>query len=178
MLTWQNVDKSYVEGIELDGKKALVKGLDLMANVTFVKSNTTFTRTRLEFPNGVRSYVPLDQVSRPMFGQAPYIVNVILSYSAPEKTGLTATLSYNVQGRRLAISSGIKEIPDVYEMPRNMFDFKITKTLGKYFSVSLTARDILNTAIRRAYIYSDGTKIDYDKYRYGTNYVLTVSYKL
>ena len=112
-----------------------------------------------------------------MFGQAPYIVNFILAYSL-EKIGLNVTLSYNVQGRRLAISSSNPSIPDVYEMPRNMFDFKVMKKLGKHFMASFTVRDILNTAIRRAYIYSDGTQIDYDKYRYGTNYVISLSYKL
>jgi len=175
--TWQNVDKSYVAGVELDAKKSIIKNLDLMVNTTLVTSNTSFTRTRMEVSGGVREYIPLDKVSRPNFGQAPYIVNAILSYNV-EKLGLIATLSYNIQGKRLAISSAIKEIPDVYEMPRNMFDFKISKKLGKYFSASLTVRDILNTAIRRAYIYSDGTQVDYDKYRYGTNFVLGIAYKL
>lgn len=176
--TWQNVDKSYVTGIELDGRKIISKSFEVMTNMTFVKSNTQFTRTRLEIANGVKKYVPLDKVSRPMFGQAPYIINAILVYNAPEKLGLTATLSYNIQGPRLAISAGIKEIPDVYEMPRHMFDFKVSKKLGKHFGATLTIRDILNTAVRRAYIYSDGTQIDYDKFRYGTNFVASVTYKL
>jgi TonB-dependent receptor len=177
-ITWQNVDKSYVAGIELDGKKSITKYFDLMVNATFANSSTTFTRTRLETSGGVKDYIPLDKVTRPNFGQAPYIFNTILAYNSPDKIGLTATLSYNVQGKRLAISSAIKEIPDVYEMPRNMFDFKVTKKLGKYFGVNLTVRDILNTAIRRAYIYADGTQIDYDKFRYGTSFVLGVTYKL
>lgn len=176
--SWQNVDKSTVAGIELDGKKSITKYFDLMANVTLVKSNTQFTRNMIYVQDGIRKYIPTDHVSRPMFGQANYIVNTILAFNAPEKIGLTATLSYNRQGPRLAIASAIKEIPDVYEMPRNMFDFKVTKKLGKYFNVNLTIRDMLNTAIRRAYIYSDGTQIDYDKFRYGTTYVIGVAYKL
>ena len=112
-----------------------------------------------------------------MFGQAPYIINAILSYNI-EKLGLTATLSYNTQGKRLSILSDNPSIPNVYEMPRNMFDFKVMKKLGKHFTASFPIRDILNTAIRREYIYADGTQIDYDKYRYGTNYVVSILYKL
>ncbi len=175
--SWQNVDKAYTVGIEIDGKKRINKFFDLMVNATFVQSSTSYTRTRQEVSNGVREYIPLDKVTRPNYGQAPYIINTILAYNS-DKLGLTATLSYNVQGRRLAIASSASTIPDVYEMPRNMFDFKVTKKLGKHFSASLTIRDILNTSIRRAYIYADGTKVDYDKFRYGTNYVLGISYKL
>src|SRR6185437_3101056 len=159
-VSWRNANKSHVVGLELEGKKNIIKNLDLMANVTFVSSQSTYLNN-----------------THPMFGQAPYIINAILSYNL-EKYGLIVTLSYNTQGKRLSLLSDNASVPNIYEMPRNMFDFKIMKKLGKHFTASLTIRDILNTAIRRAYIYGDGTQIDYDKYRYGTNYVLGISYKL
>jgi outer membrane receptor protein involved in Fe transport len=176
--TYINADKSTVSGLELDGKKSITKYFDLMSNITLVKSNTQFYVPQITFPGGVREYRATYFVSRPMFGQANYIINGIVAFNAPEKIGLTATLSYNRQGPRLAIASDRKEIPDVYEMPRNQFDFKVIKKLGKYFNVTFTIRDILNTPIRRTYLYADGTQIDFDKFRYGTNYVLGVSYKL
>jgi outer membrane receptor protein involved in Fe transport len=159
-LTWRNADKSYVVGLELEGKKNIIKNLDFTANITFVSSKSTYLNN-----------------THPMFGQAPYIINAILSYNL-EKYGLIATLSYNTQGKRLSLLSDNASIPNIYEMPRNMFDFKVMKKLGKHFTVSVTIRDILNTSIRRAYIYADGTKIDYDKFRYGTNYVVSLAYKL
>jgi hypothetical protein len=56
----------------------------------------------------------------------------------------------------------------------------VTKTLGKHFSLSLTVRDILNAPVRRTYKLNNGfdDPIDYDKFRYGTNYLLSVAYKL
>src|SRR6201993_3806782 len=159
-LTWRNVNKSYVAGVELEAKKNIIKNLDFTTNVTFVSSKSTYLNN-----------------THPMFGQAPYIINAILSYNI-DKLGLTATLSYNTQGKRLSILSDNPSVPNVYEMPRNMFDFKVMKKLGKHFTASFTIRDILNTAIRREYIYADGTQIDYDKYRYGTNYVVSILYKL
>lgn len=176
-ISWQNVDKSTVAGIELEGKKKLPKHFELSANVTFVNSQTTFVRSRMEVTNGVRKYIPVDTVKRPMFGQAPFVINTILSYTA-DSIGLTAAISYNVQGARLAVASDGKEIPDIYELPRHLVDIKVTKKLSKHFNLSFTVRDILNSPIRRSYKYPEGWTLDYDKYRYGTNYVLGLSYKL
>jgi hypothetical protein len=55
----------------------------------------------------------------------------------------------------------------------------MSKKLGKHFAVSLTIKDILNTPVRRAYKYDNSFDVlDYDKYTYGTNYILSVAYKL
>lgn len=171
-VTWQNVDKSHVLGIELEGKKSIIKKcLDVRANITLVKSQTTFIKKRLN--NG--ELIPVDTITRAMFGQAPYIINGILTYTL-DSAGLSFALSYNIQGPRLAVTSVIENVPDVYELPRNLLDFKVTKKLGKYFSTSLTVRDIFNSPVRRAYKF-DNWDINYDKYRYGTNYVLALLYQ-
>ncbi len=175
--SWQNVDNSKVAGIELEGRKKLGKSLDFRANVSLIYSQTEFVRTRTEISGGVKSYIPQDTVSRSMFGQAPFVINGIATYTA-DSLGLTATLSYNVQGPRLVIAADVKEIPDIYEQPRNLFDLKVSKTIGKHFSVNFTVRDILNSSVRRTYDYSDGESLDYDNYRYGTNYILGFVYKL
>lgn len=175
--TWANVDKSNVKGLELEGRKIISKHFEFRANLTLVKSETKFVRNRIEFTDGPKIYIPVDTIKRAMYGQAPYILNAVVSYTS-DSLGLVVTLGYNVQGRRLVIASSSKEIPDVYELPRNLIDLKISKTLGKHFSVTVTARDILNTYVRRAYNYTDGESLDYDSYRLGTNYVLGISYKL
>lgn len=172
-VSWQNVDKSHVMGIEFEGRKSLLqKRLEFRANVTFVRSQTTFVRYTNVFGN---TFVPVDTIKRPMFGQAPYILNGMLSYNA-DSLGLTFTVSYNIQGPRLAIASVTENVPDIYELPRHLLDFKVTKKLGKYFSASVTVRDILNAPIRRAYKF-DNWETNFDKFRYGTNYVLGISYR-
>lgn len=171
-VTWENVDKAHVMGIEFEARKSIVKQLEFRTNVTLVRSRTTFVRKQ---EVGTNNYIPIDTITRPMFGQAPYIINGILSYTS-DSLGLTLTLSYNIQGPRLALSSVIKDVPDVYELPRHLLDFKVTKKLGKHFSTSLTVRDILNSPIRRAYKF-DNWDTNYDLYKYGTNYVLGLSYQ-
>lgn len=173
---WQNVNKSNVKGIEVEGKLALTKQLEFRANVTFAQSTTTFVRTRQETAGGVTTTFYEDTIKRPMFGQAPYVINGILSYNL-DKQGLILTLTYNVQGPRLVIASNVASIPDVYELDRNLIDFKVSKKLSKHFSASITAKNLFNAPLRRSYKAPDGYKL-YDRYSYGTNYLVSLSYKL
>jgi outer membrane receptor protein involved in Fe transport len=175
-ITWDNIKKSSAKGIEIEGKKSIGKYIELRTNVTLVKSNSQYIRKDLNIVNGEKVYTPIDTVNRTMYGQAPYIVNSIVTFKS-DSLGLVLTASYNVQGPRLVITGVVKGRPDVYEIPRNTIDAKISKKLGKYFSVNLTIRDILNAPVRRAYKLPSGW-VDYDKFRYGTNYVLGISYKL
>jgi outer membrane receptor protein involved in Fe transport len=110
-----------------------------------------------------------------MYGQAPYIVNGILSYKS-DSLGFVITASYNVQGPRLVIAGAIKGRPDVYELPRQSVDIKASKKLGDHFTASLTIRDLLNAPVRRSYDLPDGW-VDFDNFRYGTNYMLSLAYK-
>jgi len=175
-ITWQNIEQSTVKGLEFEGKKGLGKQFEVRANITLVESKSAFVRKDEFIVNGIKQYVILDTINRPMFGQAPYIINAISTFKS-DSLGLSASLSYNVQGPRLAITGVIKGRPDVYEMPRNTIDFKITKKLGKHFNTSLMVRDILNTKVRRAYRMNNGY-IDYDNFRYGTNFIVSIAYKL
>lgn len=174
---WQNVDKSHVTGLEVEFRKGIIKGLEFRANVTLVKSFTSYVRTRQEVIGTTVTVFYEDTVKRSMFGQAPYIINGILSYTS-DSLGLTATVSYNVQGPRLVIGSNNKATPDIYELQRHLLDFKVSKKLGKHFSVSFTIKDILNSPVKRAFKYEDGDEIIFDQYRWGTNYLLGISYKL
>ena len=175
-ITWDNIDHSTVRGVELEGKKQLGNHFEFRANVTLVKSNAEFVRKDLQIIDGVKVYTIVDTIYRPMFGQAPYLFNSILTYSA-DSLGLTATVSYNVQGPRLVIAGSIKGRPDVYEIPRHLVDFKVSKTIGKHYLASLTVRDILNAPVRRAYNLPSGY-VDYDNFRYGTNFLVSFAYKL
>ncbi len=176
--TWVNAEKSFVSGIEIEGKKNLPFKFDFRANVTIVKSQSSLVRKQVVVGgNGLKEFVPIDTLTRNMYGQAPYVINAIFGYNA-DSIGLFVTLSYNVQGKRLVIA-GTETLdstpPDIFELKRDLLDFKISKKLGKHFSVSITVRDLLNSPVRWAG--NDWTE-DYERYSYGTNYVLGFSYKL
>ncbi|MEN9968445.1 MAG: hypothetical protein RIR94_623 [Bacteroidota bacterium] len=177
-ITWDNNENSYVAGLEFEVGKNIGKHLEFRSNVTVVKSQSQFVRKDFIILNNNQiEYFPVDTVVRTMFGQAPYIVNGILSYNS-DSLGLTATISYNVQGPRLVIAGILKGFANVYEMPRHTVDFKLSKNLGKYYAMSLTVRDILNAPVRRAYQLADGSYIDFDNFRYGTTFQFGFSYKI
>jgi hypothetical protein len=175
-ITWDNVEQSTVRGIELEGKKQIGKNIEFRANLTLVKSESEFVRKDLQIIDGKKVYTIIDTLYRPMFGQAPYLFNSILSYTA-DSLGLTATVSYNVQGPRLVIAGVVKGRPDVYEIPRHLVDLKVSKTIGEHYSASITVRDILNSPVRRAYDLPNGY-VDFDNFRYGTNFLVSFAYKL
>jgi hypothetical protein len=177
-ITWDNNENSYVAGLEFELNKNLGKYFEVKSNVTLVKSQSQFVRKDfIILSNNQVQYFPVDTVVRTMFGQAPYIVNAILSYTA-DSLGLTATASYNVQGPRLVIAGILKGFANVYEMPRNTVDIKISKNIGKHYTASLTIRDLLNAPVRRAYLLTDGSYVDFDRFRYGTSFQFGFSYKI
>lgn len=176
-ITWENIKNSNVKGIEVEFKKKVGKTFELRSNITLVKSTSEFVVRTLEIVDGIKVFTPVDTINRPMFGQAPYIINAIASYKN-DKIGVVATLSYNIQGPRLVISSSIKGLADVYELQRNLIDFKISKNLGDHFVTNLTVRDLLNAPVRRSYKLPDGSYQIYDRFRYGTNFTLGIAYKL
>ena len=174
--SWQNVEQSFVQGVELEGRLQLIKGLEARANFTWVKSQTSFVQTNLLIDGGQKTYIPIDTVKRSMFGQAPYVLNVLLNY-AHDSLGLSASVAYNVQGPRLVLVS-TNGAPNIYEVPRHLIDLRVSKKLGKHWTVSLLAKDLLNSPIRRAYKYPEGYTLSYDVFRFGTTYQLTVAYRL
>ena len=201
-ITWENVGESSIKGIEIEGRKGIAQFLELRANLTIVESKSKFIRRDFGIVNGVKEYVPIDTLYRPMYGQSPYIFNAIASAKL-DSLGITATLSYNVQGPRLVITGAVRGIPDVYERVRNIMDFKVTKNLGGHFFVGLTIRDIFNAPVRRSYVlsrdvmpglgaeiknayyhFTDREKVvkpvwfDYDSFRYGRTYLISIGYRL
>ena len=174
--TWQNADRSFVVGFEIEGSKKITKNLEFRANVTIVNSRTELIQYNVQYNGGIKTLVPLDTVSRTMFGQAPYVINGILNYNL-DSLGLGLTLSYNVQGPRLVLAS-VDESPSIFEMPRHLIDFKVSKKLGKHFGLSFTVRDILNSPVKRSYYRDNDVVLDWESVANGTNYVLGISYKL
>jgi hypothetical protein len=174
--SWQNAESANVYGLEIDVRKGIIPGLEWRANLTLAKSFTEVVNQFLSIERGIKSFIPIDTVQRQMFGQAPYVFNTLLSYNYP-KYGITASAGYNVQGPRLVVVSA-DLTPDVYEMPRHLVDLRLSKNIFKGLSVSVAVRDLLNSPIRRSYKYPEGYSLDFDRFTYGTNYQISVSYRI
>ncbi|MFN8697692.1 MAG: outer membrane beta-barrel protein [Flavobacteriales bacterium] len=163
--SWQNAPQSHIYGLEIEGRQKIRENLDLRGNITLMESQTTI-------------FEPVED-TRSMFGQAPYVINVMAIYTW-QKRKVDCTVSYNRQGPKLAVvNSATALIPDVYEVPRNVVDFRVAKRFGDHFSASLGATDLLNSPIRRSYDFvNGGYLVDFDRQTFGTTWNFTFTYKL
>lgn len=140
--TFENADRANVYGVELDVRKNLdflgMPAFSVSLNVSLIESRVLFGEESLEH-------------DRPMQGQSPYIVNCGLFYQ-PERAGLTVGLLYNRIGKRIIgigrsdLTSGgsiDNDIPDMYEMPRNVLDLVVSKRLGKRWELRFSAKDLI-----------------------------------
>jgi TonB-dependent receptor len=81
--------------------------------------------------------------SRPLQGQSPYIVNGSFQFFDPKST-FSAAIFVNRVGRRIAFvreKNGL--VPDLWENPRTVIDFSISKTFFKHYEVKFGINDLL-----------------------------------
>ena len=103
-MTWSNLPYANVVGHELEGRKnysnftdaRFWRDLSLSGNVSFIRSASRIQRAELET---IRAQNPMQTETRPLFGQAPYILNGVMSYNK-ESAGFNATIAYNVRDPR------------------------------------------------------------------------------
>lgn len=183
--SYQNADRAYSYGLELD----LRKDLSFMGMRGFQFTfNGALIRSRVLFPEGSR------EAARPMQGQSPYLINTGIFY-AHERTGWSCSVLYNRIGKRLigvGRSVGLTgsgdaiTIPDSYEMPHDALDLNLAKTFGTHWTLRFSARDVIGEKIIYQQLatatLSDGTTQQIKQitrsYRPGRTFSLSVTWKL
>ena len=121
----------------------------------------------------------------PLQGQSPYLINGGLTYST-DNDDFSVNLLYNRIGPRLKYRAVGGASLNIYERPRDVVDFQVTKKFGKEkFEAKLTVGDILAQAYSLYYKYdpnpsSTGYDPAMDKlitsFKYGTNVALSFRY--
>jgi TonB-dependent receptor len=178
-LSFVNVDKAEVLGAEFEFRKSLdfispfLHNFYLNTNLTLIKSRVDIPAQEIENSKNVDSTYNL--ASRPFQGQAPYIVNAILTYANP-KIGHESSLSFNVSGAKL-YSISLFATPDVYEAPVPLLNFKTTQNIGKYWQISFTMRNLLNTMVRKTQVYRGETYYA-ETFQIGRTFGLGVSFRI
>lgn len=146
----RNVGDATVIGAEFEVKQSLdivserLKNFMFNTNVTVTHSQISLSESELKSrQNSARDGEEVKD-TRAMAGQAPYVVNLGLSYNNRE-TGLQANASYNVQGRTLEFV-GFGNRTDVYTNPFNSLNLKVGKAFGeeKNLNVSFKVSNLLN----------------------------------
>lgn len=175
--SYQNAEQAKSYGAELELRKKLdfANGLK---NFTF-QANATYIKSRVK-DKGF-------SIDRPLQGQSPYVLNLGLLYDL-EKAGFSTTILYNQIGERIYLVgdlTGGAGSPDIYEAPRALLDFQMSKKLIKNKAeIRLNISDLLNTT---QYFYqNNGGKTTLQKgtdaYRFtrknGSTFSITFNYSL
>ena len=153
----RNVGDAQVYGAEfeiiqkLDVISEKLSKLTFNANVTVAYSEIQMSQSEIRSRQSSARAGETVETTRRMAGQAPFIINTGLSYSDRE-TGLTAALSYNVQGETLQFV-GFGNSTDVYSVPFNSLNMKLGKTFGvdQRFSASFKVSNILADAKEKVF---------------------------
>lgn len=178
-LKFVNVDKAQVMGLEFEVRKKLdfisekIKNFTIATNYTIIKSETDIPQQEIESSKFIDSTYNLTK--RPFVGQSPYIINAMIMYNN-QKIGHESTLSFNVAGAKL-YNIALYATPDVYEMPVPMLNFKTSQNLGKFVVLSFTARNLLNSEIRKTQTHR-GTIYNTEAYRLGRTYGISLTVRI
>lgn len=183
-----------VYGAEVEFRKAIgfrstpERSLVLGTNLTYVVSQIDMNKVEITTAGVTKTEKEIRQENardgevigdyRPMYGQSPYIVNAFLTFK-DDTLGWSANLSYNVQGKKLAVI-GVGSIPDVYERPFHNLSLKVSKKFGtdQRWTASLTGKNLLMNARRRFYESYNAEAQIYDYYYQGMTITGSISFLL
>ncbi|MEP7346123.1 MAG: TonB-dependent receptor, partial [Gemmatimonadaceae bacterium] len=127
-------------GLEIEVRRSLaflaepLRPLSAFSNITLMQSRIDLGANKAAATNPTRR----------MVGQAPYVVNLGLSYA--NRTGKTsATLLFNRVGERID-AAGDLPLPDVIQKARDVLDFSVRFPVLRGFSGRFDAKNLLDEA--------------------------------
>lgn len=137
-----NAKSAYTAGAEIELRKSLATftSLPVLQNMA-VLLNAAVIRSDIQTESQL-----VNNYSRPLQGQSPYIINGGLYYENEDK-GWQLTALYNVIGERIFLV-GNNETPPIWEMPRHVIDLTIAKRITEKLEFRGGISDLLNAPIR------------------------------
>jgi outer membrane receptor protein involved in Fe transport len=126
-------------GVELEVRKDLDVLAGALSGFTAF-ANATLMQSEIDLGDNAAG---LTNTQRPMAGQSEYVVNAGLTYT----NGLSATVLYNVAGRRV-FEAGAGGLPDSYEEARHLIDASIHFPIAGTLSGRADAKNLLDTPFR------------------------------
>lgn len=176
--SYQNAKEANTYGAEIEIRKKLDFITSGLKNFTF-QANASYINSQVKDE--------VFNIKRPLQGQSPYVFNFGMLYDL-EKAGITSTILFNQVGPRIYLVGDLTAgagSPDIYEAPRALLDFQISKKLIRdKAELRLSISDILNST-QYFYQNADGKKTlqkGVDAYRFtrtaGTTASITFNYSL
>jgi hypothetical protein len=148
-----------------------LNNVQLLSNISIIESNVTGLG---KLPNGSScqgSQCLITNTSRPLQGQAKYVVNTALEYE--NATWGVWRLLYNTVGSYI-VAAGVDHLPDIEQQPRNQLD-AVWITQFAPFGTPLTGRFAVENILNDRYLQTQGDLVT-NRYLGGVKFTFGVSY--
>ncbi len=150
--TFMNAKSGNVVGAEVEARTTLARITPALRRFK-VGTNVAVMRSRVQLDE---DQMLLTNRRRPLYGQAPFVVNVNLGWAHPEVADVNVL--YNVIGPRIA-DVGAEGLPDTYERPVHRVDVVAARALRPDLRLKLAVSNLLNQRVR-------ATQDDFDVHSY------------
>lgn len=172
---YENSEPITLYGAEVELRKKLdfisfLKDFTVGGNFAYIKSIYKIPADELAV---IRASDSDRSDTRPMQGQAPYILNAFLNYYHTDLK-LDANIGFNISGEKLVLITQ-KGTPYGYEQPEPSLNINITKGIGKKISVEFSVNNILDSDYSIAHHYDEGDEY-YTKYSKGRSFGISIKY--
>ncbi len=167
-----NIDQSQLYGIELEIKKHLK---EIRMDNFMIGGNFTYLKSEVEFADNYSLEEGSVLIKRPMYEQAPWLINTFLSYNRIE-SGLSSNLSFNMEGAKLAVVTK-GNTPNIYKQSYPNMKFNVSKTIGDRFSLKISVDNIFDHDYKKTYNFENKDYV-FQSYSLGRTYSFSVSYDI
>lgn len=174
----RNIGNAIVFGAEVEMRKnlgfltSILNKFSINTNISVIQSEQTMNDNEfLARQTSARVGESIDN-KRQLQGQAPYLVNIGVTYDDSEK-GWQGGLFYNVQGETLEIV-GIGQVSDVFTNPFHRLNLNVSKAFGedKNQSFTLGVNNILNDQVQSFYKSFNTTDVLFSNFSPGVEFSL------
>ena len=150
-LGFQNADRAYDVGVEVEARKSLIDlaSSPFLQRISFVL-NASLIRSRVQLDTLLPANRKFALTDRALQGQSPYVVNLGMFYQDDERHWQVSA-QYNVIGPRIAFVGDRDKNFSVIEMPRHVVDLAVTKGFGTHFEVRAGIQNLLDQEVRQYY---------------------------
>ncbi|MFY0674957.1 MAG: TonB-dependent receptor [Bacteroidia bacterium] len=181
-ITFENLDNAVVYGAEFEWRKNLDFISESLDNFK-IAANVSYTYSQVAIPLKDQESIQRNGLlmgdTRPFQGQSPFLANANIYYNN-DSLALQSSLTFNVFGKRL-YEIGATGNPDIYEMPRPLLNYNITKTVKENLSITVSVGNILGSKFLTQQFYeSENLSQVYkvQEYDLGRTYSLSLAYKI
>lgn len=167
--SYQNAQGANNYGLELEVRKSFSNITSILDGLMFV-GNLSLIKSKIDLNiNGFQ------ESSRPLQGQADYIINLGLYYDE-SYSGISTSVIFNKVGNRIN-KVGFNNLGDVIEKSRDQIDISISKKFFNSLKIKFAVKDILAQDRIMIQQTNNGDKIA-ERIKVGSDYSLGLSYEL